>query len=458
MSIPNPIRVAAIHGDRSAPEWHARVIDSVRAVRDVDVVEVPADAHVVIDFSGASSRLQPLFGVWRYAFGDGSAAAAGAKGTLARVYRVTDDPARAIVLHEGWYRAPSRDAWGTPSVGQRVAPWCARVLRQMTCGRIERLCAAAQDTAGCIASTPPHDASRLTIGAAEVARDWFRRQRWTIGVVPSSIDDVLQRGALPEPAWLEGQPGDRFYADPFPIGGDDGRVELLVEEYRYGSRQKLLTQIEVTRAGELIAARRATGLPRHASYPFVLRPDGRDGELLCIPETFRDARVAAYQKNGDDSWRLCAELLSGFPAVDPTIVQHAGRWWMFCMKQGEEDQTELYAFFADDWRGPWAPHMLNPVKSDTRSSRPAGRFIHIDGRLYRPAQNCAARYGGGITVNRVLELTPSGFREEPVTSFEPVAGSRWPDGLHTINSIGSTTIVDGLRVERRLGPARFTRR
>jgi len=456
MSIPTPIRVAVI-GGRPAEGWHARVVESVRAVAEAALIDDAANAHVVIDLDGASVQLKAAFGVWRYGFGDGAASAGGAKGTLARLYRVTDDPARAIVLHEGWYRAPSRDAWGTRSIGERVAPWCARVLRQIACVRGEVLDSAPQHTVGCIDATPPHDGGGWTNAAADIAREWFTRQRWTIGIVSTSIEEVLHRGALPEPSWLNDQPADRFFADPFPIAIDDRGVRLLVEEYRFGSRRKLLTQLDVSRDGALIAARRADGLPLHASYPFVLRPDRSSRELLCVPETFREARVAAYEKNGNGRWRVCAELLTGFPAVDPTLVQHDGRWWMFCTKQGDEDQTDLHMFFADDWRGPWTPHMLNPVKSDARSSRPAGRLIEIDGTLYRPAQNCARRYGAGITINRVVELTPTAFREEPAMSLEPAQNSRWPHGLHTINGIGSMTVVDGLRIEWRIGPARFAR-
>ena len=75
----------------------------------------------------------------------------------------------------------------------------------------------------------------------------------------------------------------------------------------------------------------------------------------------------------------------------------------------------------------------------------------MDGALYRPAQNCARRYGGGLTINRVCELSERRFREEMTLTFRPSPESEWPDGLHTINSLGGVTVVDGLRVERTLG-------
>src|SRR5947208_869617 len=72
----------------------------------------------------------------------------------------------------------------------------------------------------------------------DTLRSWFTRQRWTVGLLPFGIDEVLQRGTLPAPAWLAGQPADRFYADPFLIDAGPDAVRLLVEDYRYPSRAK----------------------------------------------------------------------------------------------------------------------------------------------------------------------------------------------------------------------------
>jgi hypothetical protein len=269
--------------------------------------------------------------------------------------------------------------------------------------------------------------------------------------VPLTIEQIMQQGSLPEPAWLRGQPFDRFYADPFPVARNGNRIHLLVEEYRYRSRQKLLTSLDVAVDGRLLGDARDSGLPAGASYPFLLRVDGA---LLCLPETFRARRLAAFRRDADHTWSFAGELLRDFPVVDATLVAHDGSWWLFCTKQGDEDQTELHLFFASDWRGPWAPHRLNPVKSDTRSSRPAGACFTIGDRLYRPAQNCARRYGAGITINRIVQMTRTQFREEAVLALGPADGSPWPDGLHTINSLAGVTVVDGLRIERRIGRAR----
>jgi hypothetical protein len=252
---------------------------------------------------------------------------------------------------------------------------------------------------------------------------------------------------LPEPAWLIDQPSDRFYADPFLLGVCGDHTRMLVEDYRYSSRRKGLAELHVGPNGELMRSSDPAGLPLQASYPFLLR---HHGHTYCLPETFRARRLSVYALDAArGAWTFDRDLLNEFPCVDGTLLERDSRWWLFCTKQGDEDQTDLHLFFADAWTGPWQPHPLNPVKSDTRSSRPAGACFEIGGSVYRPAQNCARRYGAGVSINRLVELTPTAFREETVLTLQPSPSSPWPDGMHTINSAGGVTVVDGLRVERR---------
>ena len=61
----------------------------------------------------------------------------------------------------------------------------------------------------------------------------------------------------------------------------------------------------------------------------------------------------------------------------------------------------------------------------------------------RPAQDCSRTYGGAITFNRIVRLTPTAFEEEVVGRLAPEADGPYPDGLHTISSAGGVTIIDG---------------
>jgi hypothetical protein len=136
-------------------------------------------------------------------------------------------------------------------------------------------------------------------------------------------------------------------------------------------------------------------------------------------------------------------LLEDVEAVDPTIFEHGGRWWLSFASsvRGTHEASALQLYHAESPLGPWAPHRNNPVKVDVRSARPAGRVFHHEGRLYRPAQDGSPRYGTGIVVHELLELTPTSFREEEVTRIS----ATWRPGLtgtHTINAAGGLTAID----------------
>jgi hypothetical protein len=131
-------------------------------------------------------------------------------------------------------------------------------------------------------------------------------------------------------------------------------------------------------------------------------------------------------------------------AIDPTLFFFNGTWWLFFTNR-EHSNTHLFIFHAEELTGEFKSHRLNPVKTDIRSSRPAGTpFVH-GGVLYRPAQDCSVTYGGRVAVNKVLRLTPDDFAEETVNFIEPVQSGQYNRGLHTLSSVGNYTLIDGKR-------------
>ena len=458
MSRDTPLRVVVALPIGATEPWHRVCVDRMRAVDGVSLVDADEQlaalsAHealdVIVDLAGLDADAWPQrarYGVWRFCFGDGGPFAHGSPGTIARLVRLTPDRDRAVVLHEGWYRAKRADAPGTPSVLNCVAPWCARVLSQLRSGDESVVSAPSRPVAGCCDAQPPSHAGGWRDEAVGAFDRWVRRERWTVGLLPIGIAEVMARGAPFAPRWIDGQPDDRSFADPFPLKRVGGRLSVLVEEYRYRGGRGKISELEIGADARVIGVHVRIALDHHVSYPFVLR---RGSGIYCIPETAQAARVSAFAwDSAAEGWQHHQDLLEDFPAVDSTVLEHDGRWWLFCTHRDRENQTDLYLFSADEWRGPWTPHPLNPVKSDARSSRPAGACFTLDGRLYRPAQDCSRRYGGSLSINRIAELSATRFREETVLSLRPPPDSPWPDGVHTINALDNVTVVDGLRVER----------
>lgn len=447
------MRVLAVLAAPPHAAWHRRAVDLVRR-EGADVFELVAEsgapvpaaaiaaADLVIDLAGVAIEAMPRHGVWRYGFAAGARFAHGADGTLARLYSVGADRSFGTVLREGWFRAASADAPGTTDVEGRVAGWCGAAVRQLT---IDAAAVAGLPTcaiAECGDLVPP-DSGGLGARVAAAFGRWRRRERWTIGLLDASVDDILGGGDLPEPRWISGVPDDRYLADPFPVAIADAGVTLLAEEYPYREGRGRIVSVELRRDGSIVSSRPVLSLAHHAAYPFVLR-DG--AAAYCVPETAAAGTIHAYRVDRDGL--QAPQRLATVAAVDPTLVRHGGRWWLFCTLHGDANQLDLHLFHAADWHGPWQPHALNPVKSDARSSRPAGALFDSRGQLYRPAQDCSRRYGGAVAINRIIELTATRFREEVAATLSPRTSWQWPDGLHTFNTIGGLAVVDALRVER----------
>ena len=184
--------------------------------------------------------------------------------------------------------------------------------------------------------------------------------------------------------------------------------------------------------------------PAHLSYPFLLR---HDGETLFIPEHSAARAVAAYAVSPDGTAVPRGTLFGDRALVDSSIVVRDGRYWLFAIENDRRWNAELNIFHADALFGPWHPHARNPVKVDVASARPAGTLFEHDGQLYRPGQDCAERYGAAVVVNRVTELTPIAFAEEPVARVSPHHLRRYRKGLHTLSALGDFTLIDAGRTQ-----------
>jgi hypothetical protein len=240
-------------------------------------------------------------------------------------------------------------------------------------------------------------------------------------------------------------PRDRFWADPFPVPHGDGWA-VFFEEYVYAEHRGRLAVLELDRAGRWTAPRPVLEAPHHLSYPFVFE---WRGERFMVPESSAARRVELCRAaDFPDRWQPEAVLLDGVRAVDATLHEAAdGRWWMFANVARDETphaHDELHLFHADSPLGPWRPHRRNPVVSDARHARPAGRVFSARGDLFRPAQDCSYLYGYAVALQRVRRLDLTDYEEETVSTLLP----RWRPGLlatHTYNRCPGLTMVDGLR-------------
>ncbi|HEX6099083.1 MAG TPA: hypothetical protein VF432_22410 [Thermoanaerobaculia bacterium] len=267
----------------------------------------------------------------------------------------------------------------------------------------------------------------------ETIRYRFMREHWSIAY---KFGNGPFRELVP--------PRKRFWADPFVVADGD-RAWVFVEELVYPVKRGFLSVLEVRRDGTWSEPRPVLERPYHLSYPCVFR---WNGEWLMVPESSANRTIDLYRcTEFPYRWELDTVLMRDIRAVDSTIFEAHGRWWMYYATpatDGGKDFDRLWLHHAPSPRGPWTPHRRSPLFTDVTGGRPAGRPFVRDGRLLRAAQIGAPWYGYAMQFREIVTLTPEEWEEREVSIFRP-DWARGLQGTHTYNVDGDVTVIDGLR-------------
>ena len=387
------------------------------------------------------------YGVWRFAVDGAREVTEGLPLTSGGVHVRLQAGTRPRLAYQSWSRTYTLSvARNRDSLLRKSAEFAWRALRELH-----------RNGAGWLEQCRPVDPQVKPggFGAADIARigsrlaargfekaltveQWFLA--WRFG--PHAVPDDLQGFTRLMP------PKDRYWADPFVLA-KNGRYFIFFEDLPFAAGKAHISLIEVSKEQGASPPVKVLERDYHLSYPFLVE---QDGELYMIPESGRNRTVEAYRCiDFPLRWRLERVLLEGVRLVDSTFTRGTDRWWMFANAAAGGSRMfddELHLFHADRLLGDWKPHPKNPVKSDARSARPAGQLMWRNGALLRPAQICVPRYGAGLSMNRVLRLTPQEYAERQVERILPSPESGLL-GLHTVNRAGDLTVVDAFARRRR---------
>jgi hypothetical protein len=280
---------------------------------------------------------------------------------------------------------------------------------------------------------------------------WLRRwhdrlmvEWWSIGSSAAPIERVLSGGGLGAVAWHRTRAGSRYLADPFPWPGTN---RILCEEMPLTDG-----------VGRIVAVAEADGTLTppavllddgyHHSYPCTLR----DGEAVyCVPESTRRGATRIHRLDDDGTLVPICDVAPHARLADPTLFRWNGRYWLGCTDLDLGGHDNLCLLHAAAITGPWTAHARWPVKIDIRGARPAGMVFNLDGRLFRPGQNCAATYGAAVAVHEIVALSETEFQETLVAELRPDRSGPFPHGLHTLVHDGERFWIDGKRYVLDLG-------
>ncbi len=359
-----------------------------------------------------------------------------------------------VCLERAWPALPDRPVLleARRNVCSRAAGMLAKAIRKLA---KSRRAVAAEARGGDSAPPPPVTAlSAVRYGSrraaailksrvarlsgavrADANRNWFLAYRVNPDSFVRNTDRFSGEGyrlVLPPPG--------RFYADPCVIE-HEGEDHVFFEEWRDDLKKGVISWMR--REGDrLTPPEQVLEQPYHLSYPFVFRAEG---QWFMVPESAAARRIELYRAaDFPRRWEKIAVLLDGIAAVDSTLFERDGRWWMFAnvAEDGSSTCDQLFLFHADKIEGPWRPHQDNPVKIDVRSTRPAGPLFRRGAGLIRPSQDCSVSYGGALTLCEVTRLSATEYAEVEVEKLLP----GWLPGnlaFHTLSSSAGLEVIDG---------------
>ena len=265
----------------------------------------------------------------------------------------------------------------------------------------------------------------------------FYRRRWSLiarAAKEFSEDFGDYRPLLPPKSCAWADPcaltrGERHYVfiEQIPPGTSKGHLAVLE-----------MNADEITAHPQIILEQ-----PYHLSHPFVFE---WAGDTYMVPESSANGSVDLYRcTDFPTRWEFCKSLMTGVRAVDATLLDHNGRWWMFVTLADHKGATTRDELFLFSNRQPvdegWQPHPFNPIVADARRARPAGSIFQQNGKLVRPAQDCSHRYGYGIRMMEIVTLDEERYEESEIASYTP----DWDGnvvGLHTIHRSKGLTVLD----------------
>jgi hypothetical protein len=266
---------------------------------------------------------------------------------------------------------------------------------------------------------------------------YFFIEQWVIMVSTSAKHE--------SPSWEDFKPiippPDRDWADPF-LWTHEGHRYIFIEEMPYSTQRGHISCLSLDDQLNVVSNKIVLERPYHLSYPFLFV---YDGQLYMMPETKSNHAIELYRcVHFPDQWEFARTLMSDVKAVDATLINKDGKWWLFANieEEGESSWDTLHLFYADTpLSGQWTSHPRNPIVKDVHTARPAGNILFENGVLIRPSQDCSVRYGYATNFNHIIVLTENDYAERCEQTFKPpVEGDIL--GTHTWNELDNLKVID----------------
>lgn len=415
----------------------------------------------ILAFNGsglAGSLLQAArFGIWTFQYGDHQPGTLTIPGfweiyhgklvTQASLQRLTDDPDKQIILHEGALKTKISHPKNIDQILFEAARWPLQACKDILYDQSDRLEADGKPANKAVFRLPTNwemckYAGKLVRQIAKKAfKSLFYTDFWNIGVAEVPIQRFLDSSSPPPVKWFPNLPKRKFIADPFGIKQGD-RLHIVYEDFLFEEGVGTIGTLEYGQDG-FSEVRIEINEPFHLSYPFTFE---YEDQVYAIPESYQSGQVRLYKAlDFPHKWVFDRVLIDDYAGIDNTLFFHDDRWWMFSTDKNDGVHYNLKIHFAKDLFGPWQPHPKNPVKTDIRAARPAGSIFTHEGAIFRPSMDYSEKVEGRIIINKIHLLSTTDFQEEAHNIINPFPDTFYADKVHTLCAAENFTIVDGAK-------------
>lgn len=264
-------------------------------------------------------------------------------------------------------------------------------------------------------------------------------QNWNIGFCKTSESSLLESKRLPAIQWMQHPYKDRWFADPFILDIKDDEIVVFVEECPIDNPKGILCELIIDRKSYRLKQRFVLlELDTHLSYPAIYRENGK---VYVCPENGASGKLNIYEYDKENHRLVNPVCVLDESVADATIIRYSDECFYLVATKVPDTQEKLFLYKSDNLFGPYRQICFEPMQQSRSCSRPGGAWIEVDGKHYRPAQNCVERYGGFLNIMSV-EFGDNCFNETVLFSVKPSI-RRYNLGLHTLNFKDEFCVVDG---------------
>ena len=275
----------------------------------------------------------------------------------------------------------------------------------------------------------------------QLFRRAFFLAQWQVGWSRIRIGDFIDAPTQATFNWICPEPKEISFADPFGFEIGSG-LQIYAERVSHSVMDGRIVRLDVRDNARETAV---LAKPWHLSYPFIVE---HGQARFLVPEQRNAGHLAFYPLSEDGTVEETpTAVLENMAVLDGTLLHRDGYWWLFAASPDiETGNGGLLLFFSERLTGPYTAHPSNPIVTDRRCARPAGRIIDLGDRLLRPGQDSMGSYGEAISLSEITVLDARRYAEHLVTQIRPgdLQGG-FPLGTHHLDHTENYVLVDSRR-------------